>query len=338
MKPIERVLKALEFEEPDKVPLWLLMTARGATELGLSISQYFSSASNIVKGQLFLQEKYNHDCVYAFFYAAKEYEAFGGMSMQKTSGPPESGRPIFSSAEEILAAELPDIDHEAFSIIHETHRMLNNEVSTWLPILSNVVAPLSLVVMLVGFEKWIECIIDTPEIARQVVEYLTDHSIDLSNRYFEDGVAGLGYFNPVASGHILKIEEYKDIALQSDKRYFSSIHGLAAYALAGSRCESLLPTLVKDVKARAVFVSSQDDLASIKKEYGRNVVLIGNLNNISMTHWDEETADNEVKNCIMAGANGGGFILADHHGDISSSVPQKVIQQIERARNKWGTY
>ena len=75
---MQRVLTTLSHQEPDRVPLFLLLTMHGAAELGLSIGDYFSSAEHVARGQLRLLEKFGHDCLYPFFYAAIETEAFGG--------------------------------------------------------------------------------------------------------------------------------------------------------------------------------------------------------------------------------------------------------------------
>jgi len=50
MKSLERVLTTLSHREPDRVPLFLLVTMHGAKELGLSIREYFSKAEYVVEG------------------------------------------------------------------------------------------------------------------------------------------------------------------------------------------------------------------------------------------------------------------------------------------------
>ncbi len=78
MTSLQRVLTTLGHQEPDRVPLFLLLTMHGAKELGVSIKDYFSRAENVVEGQLRLREKYRHDCYYPFFYGSLETEAWGG--------------------------------------------------------------------------------------------------------------------------------------------------------------------------------------------------------------------------------------------------------------------
>jgi uroporphyrinogen decarboxylase len=66
MTSLERVLTTLGQHEPDRVPLFLLMTFHGAKELGLSIREYFSRAENVVEGQMRLRNKYHNDCLFNF--------------------------------------------------------------------------------------------------------------------------------------------------------------------------------------------------------------------------------------------------------------------------------
>lgn len=67
MTSMQRVLTTLEHREPDRVPLFLMLTLHGAKELGLSIKTYFSTPENVVEGQMRLLRKYRHDCIYSFF-------------------------------------------------------------------------------------------------------------------------------------------------------------------------------------------------------------------------------------------------------------------------------
>ena len=99
MTSLQRVLTTLGGKEPDKVPRFLLLTMHGARELGLSIREYFSTAKNVIEGQLRLRARYGNDCLYPFFYAPIEVEAMGGEVIYVEDGPPNSGRPLIRDPE-----------------------------------------------------------------------------------------------------------------------------------------------------------------------------------------------------------------------------------------------
>jgi uroporphyrinogen decarboxylase len=65
---------------------------------------------------------------------------------------------------------------------------------------------------------------------------------------------------------------------------------------------------------------------------------LGNLNGIEMRRWTEQQAEEEVKKAIARGAPGGGFILADNHGEIPFQVPDEVLLAISEAVHTWGAY
>ena len=104
---LQRVLTTLSHREPDRVPLFLLLTTHGAKELGLGIREYFSRPEYVAEGQLRLQRKFGHDCLYAFWYAAAELEAWGGNAIFYEDGPPNAGAPIFTSRSQIMTARRP---------------------------------------------------------------------------------------------------------------------------------------------------------------------------------------------------------------------------------------
>jgi len=68
------------------------------------------------------------------------------------------------------------------------------------------------------------------------------------------------------------------------------------------------------------------------------VTLLGNLNGIEMRHWTPEQAESAVKRAIAAAGRGGGFILADNHGEIPWQVPDEVLLSIRETVDRWGRY
>ena len=93
-----------------------------------------------------------------------------------------------------------------------------------------------------------------------------------------------------------------------------------------------------DTGAAVIGVSSHEDLAELKGAAEGRLSLLGNLNGIAMRHWTPEQAELEVKAAIQAAGHGGGFILADNHGEIPWQVPDAVLIAIAEAVERWGRY
>jgi uroporphyrinogen decarboxylase len=75
MNSMQRVLTTLGHNEPDRVPLFLLLSLHGAKELNLSIKDYFSVPEQVFEGQMRLLNKYYNDCLFGFYHAPLEFKA-----------------------------------------------------------------------------------------------------------------------------------------------------------------------------------------------------------------------------------------------------------------------
>ncbi len=110
MTSLERTLAAIGHKEADRVPLFLLMAAYGAKELKMPVKDYFSKAGNVVEAQLRMREKYRTDCLYAFFYAGIEAEAFGGVTVFRDGSAPNAGAPVVKGPAGIDALKAPRVE------------------------------------------------------------------------------------------------------------------------------------------------------------------------------------------------------------------------------------
>ena len=336
MNSLERVVTALQHKEPDRVPFFNFFTVHGAKILGMDYTDYYSDPENIARAQIMLREKFGHDCLFPFFYAAVEVEAFGGSRDINLHGPPQAGNPPFNDVNALLARELPEPSETLANPLRATE-LLARECGAEVPILNAIIAPFSLPALLFGMEHWINTIVTAPDRAREVVEFLLPYSISYSNALFEKGATAIAYFNPFASPHIVQFEEYQRLSFDLDKQYFSQIKGPGVFALAGSRAEPLL-ALIAEVGAAGVVISAQDNLGKIKQDWGDRLNLIGNLNNVAMESWTPSITDEAVRECCESAAQGGGYILADHHGDLPERVSDEVLFQIQASVEQWGKY
>jgi uroporphyrinogen decarboxylase len=121
------------------------------------------------------------------------------------------------------------------------------------------------------------------------------------------------------------------------RRTLSEIRGPVVTHLASGR---VLPVL-EDLAATgtlAVGVGPLDDLAQVKAACQGRLGVFGNLNGIGMRRWTSAAADRAVRDVLRAAAPGGGFILADGHGEIPWQVSDDVLGAISDAARSHGAY
>ncbi len=338
MNSLERVLATLSHKEPDRVPLFLLLTLHGAKELGLSIKDYFSKGENVAQGQLKLLEKYGHDCLYSFFYAAVETEAFGGGVVYREDTPPVAGEPIIRNLDNIKNLAVPKIENSPSLLkVLDCISILKKETTGNIPIIGVVMSPFSLPVMQMGFDKYIELIFRHQDDFHHLMKMNEKFTISWANAQLEAGATAITYFDPVSSTSILPKGKYEETGLPISQRVIKQIKGPTAIHMASGLCNTILDNL-STTSSPIVGVSTFEDLKTLKTQSQGKLTLLGNLNGIKMRRWTEEEAELEVKNCIQAAAAGGGFILSDNHGEIPIQVPEKTLLAITKAVKKWGTY
>ena len=197
MTSLQRVLTTLGHEEPDRVPFFLLLTMHGARELGLSIKSYFAKAENVVEGQLRLRTKYRHDCLYPFFYAPIEVEAFGGEVLFCDDGPPNSGTPIIRRDEDIPGLVPPKVgETPCLGKVLKAIRLLKDRTGDEAPIIGVVMSPYSLPVMQMGFDKYIDLMVEQPDLFNRLMQVNEKFCIDWANAQLAAGATAICYFDP----------------------------------------------------------------------------------------------------------------------------------------------
>ncbi len=338
MTSLQRVLTTLGHQEPDRVPFFLLLTLHGAKELGLSIQEYFSKAENVVEGQIRLRAKYRHDCLCGTFYAPIEIAAWGGEVIFRDDGPPNSGEPFIHSAEEIKLLEPPSVPESPhLQEVLRTVEMLSAKAGEDVPVLGVVVSPFSLPVMQMGFDHYLDLIYEQPDAFAHLMQVNEVFCVDWANAQFAAGATAMAYFDPLSSPTIVPRELYLKTGFRIAKRTIARFKGPAAFHLASGRTLPIIDDLA-ETGAVMVGVSATEDLAALKAACQGRLAILGNLNGIEMRRWTPAQAESEVKAAIAQAGPGGGFVLADNHGEIPWQVPDDVLHAISEAVYKWGRY
>lgn len=338
MTSMQRVMTTLAFKEPDRTPFFLSLSMHGARELGLDIKTYFSKAENVVEGQLRMRARYGHDCLFPFFCAALEVAAWGGDVLYSDNGPPNAGQPIIGSPGAISALEPPQVTESAslcrvLGAIYGLKQRAGDEV----PIIGVVMSPFSLPVMQMGFEAYLLLMHEQPGLFWQLMRINEHFCIRWANAQLAAGATAICYFDPLASPTIIPRERYLQTGFKVACRVIPAIDGPTATHLASGRSLPIIDDLCR-TGTQMVGVSAEEDLAAVKAAGSGRMAVLGNLNGVAMRRWTADEAAARVREAIFAAGPGGGFILADNHGEIPFQVPEAVLSSISEAVHTWGRY
>lgn len=338
MTSLQRVLTTLGFNEPDKVPNFLLFSIYGAKETGMSIEKYFSFPDIVVEAQLKMHKKYRTDCLNAFYYASIETEAFGGTTRFIENGPPNAGDPIISTLNDIENLKVPQVsEHIGLTNVLKSIELLKAEVQDNVPIIGVVMSPFSIPVMQMGFDEYIKLIYKEKKAFDKLMQINTEFCVNWANAQLNAGATAICYFDPISSPSIVSPEMYKRTGFEIAKDTIAQIKGPTATHFASGRCLSVVDD-VANTGTAIIGVGTLENISEIKeKTYGK-LSILGNLNGVEMIDWTPQIAKEKVQQLIQDAAPGGGFILSDSHGEIPWQVSESVLLAISDAVEEYGIY
>ena len=304
MTSLERVLTTMGYREPDRVPLFLLVTMHGAKELGLSIREYFSKAENVVEGQLRLRKRYRNDCVIGFFYAPAEVEAWGAEVIYVDDGPPNSGRPFIRKKEDILRLCPPDVERSpSLAKVLKAEELLKERAGPDVPIIGVVMSPFSLPVMQMGFDRYLDLMHESPDIFDRLMRVNEEFCVKWANAQLKAGATVIVYYDPVSSPTVVSRREYLQMGFRVAQRTIAGIQGPTATHFASGICLPVIDA-VAETGTKMIGVSVDESLAKVKEASRQRLGVVGNLNGIEMRRWSPEHAEEVVKATIADGGLG----------------------------------
>lgn len=333
-----RVHAALSHGEPDRVPVLLALSLHGAKELGLPLSTYMRHPELAAEAQVRLRRRYGHDALSGFLYAAVEHEAFGGEVIFSDEGPPGAGAPVLRSRQDVYALQVPDVErHPRLVAVAEAIHAMAARAAGEVPVLGACVAPASLPIMLLGFERYLVLLHEDPDAVERLLAVTSAFCARWAKMQRAAGASAIAYFDPMSSVTITDEALFTRVVEPLALRLVPALGAPVVLHLASGRVGPRLERLAAS-GAVAIGVSALDDLAALKARARGRVALLGNLNGVAMASWTEMQAREEVRAAVAAGAPGGGLLLADNHGEIPFQVPEPVLHAIMDEVHQAGRY
>ena len=335
MTSAERVSEAMAFRQPDRVPFVLPAHMHAARHLGLGIRECLETPGHVVAAQLHLREWLGNDVVSGAPPAAFEIEAWGGTIEFDEAGPPVAGPPPIRP-EDIARLEPPRLaDSPRLLGALEAIAELRARVGNTVPVAGAVVSPFSLPVLQLGFETYLEVMLERPLDFERLMEVNIAHCLEWARAQVRAGATMLAYADPIASTDVVPLETARQKALGVARRVLPDVGVPCIFGLASGRSLPLVDDLVS-LGAAAVGVSAQENLGeAIARCWGR-IAVVGNLNALAMCSWSTADAESAVINALWAAGTDGGWMLADNHGEIPFPVPDDVLSTIAETAKSCG--
>jgi uroporphyrinogen decarboxylase len=322
MKPRERVLAALNHQQPDRVPRFEIWIDAFLDELGHGDlpRAYVEQGQDCVMlpSQIPPESNAWRDGVDEWGRVWKQGMYVTGVvqhedDLRRFSPPPDYVERLFDR-EQAAAVRRRYPDH---CLIYGTH-----------------IGPMTAAYMAMGFERFFVSLFDDPAFVRRVLDVRTAWCITQYQKAVELGAEVLVLGDDVAfrDGPMISPRMYRDFVLPCHCRIVEALPVPVIWHSDG-HIHPLLPLAVEVgfVGVHGLEPAAGIDLAEVKREFGRDLVLIGNVDVGVLTGNDLDAVRRDIDRCIEQGAPGGGYMLASCNSIFAGMNLRSVVEMFRYA-------
>ena len=301
MNSMERVVTALQHKEPDRVPVYPIISGASRRLIGASYKDWSNDADICAEALLKAKEEFDLDCIVTLIDLSIECDAWGQELVYPED---EAAHPNYNNC---VVQEIEDYAKIKKKLVEAA----NGEY----PVVAFVFGPLGTLSMLRNQQDMYMDLYDDPDAVHDAAREVNETLKDYCNALMDTGVNGIMFDTLFSSGAIMSktmwmemegdlVKELADVV--HDRGCLVMIHNCGQKIYFDAQIETMNPTAIS-------FLYPPDDCADFqecKAKYGDKVTLIGCVTPASAVIGTDEEWDLECKNNIDAMAKGGGFMLA----------------------------
>lgn len=358
MNSRERVLKTLEFEEPDRVPI---------TEMDIDIPLTETITGEAFPAAISLQTPVITDRgmeMRRVDLKLRCYRKIGFDLFPIDLSTPEDWKPrtnpdgtmidlwgrvlkldkytkawlpystIFNEPEDFWEFELPDPDAFGWTFGLEHAK---REIGGDMALAAFIRDPFAHAWEIFTPMKFVLWMYREPSFIRRVIEVITDFNIGIIRSVMEVGVDlvidGGDYCD--VKGPMVPMAFFREVIFPNLRRQVEASHRAGIKFV--KHTDGNINTLLRDMADIVDGVHSLDpsagvDIGKVKEEFGRRLILIGNISVDNLARKSREEIVNEVKSCISRASPGGGHILSSSNSWAAGVKLENCMTMVETGK------
>ena len=244
------------------------------------------------------------------------------------------------SPEDLDRWEFPDPDEINYDIVDLTVREAGDEYPVVVWIHGSMMFPY---LMRGGIDKFVLDIYRNPDFARKLIKTVADLNLEIAKRMLDRGGDLVAESDDIADvkSPFFPPKIFREFFFPHLKALIDECHrrNLLYMKHSDGNLYPILDDLIDlGVNGLHPIEPGVMDLADVKKRYGKRVFLRGNVDITHvMPYGTEEDVRRDVRRCIDAAAESGGFILSDSNSLHSNVKTENILTMIDEGR-KYGRY
>ncbi len=377
MTPRERIISAMSFEYPDRVPVMCQMSIGHMLQQLKDISpvDFWFDAETFANGLVYLRKLYQFDGILVSLHGHfknwreiynqreaqndKEIVFLDDIKLVFTNEdlpfPEFYEERKFPSIDEVDLSTLPDeIDYIPVSAgLHfkidlnnkfEIFDLIYEKVGDEFSIHGEVTSPFDYLLDLLRYENALMALIENPVKCKEILQHFTNGISKLATEMCEKQIDAIKISSPFAGAGFISPQFYKEFVLPFEAQIISTIKSKGKFVYLhtcgaiNDRLELMIESGTSGLECLDPKPLGDVDLIDAKRRLGKKVFIKGNIDSVNTLLFGEiEKIIRNVSEIISVGKQGSGFILSTACS-IAPKVPASNIKILIDLAERYGKY
>ena len=238
---------------------------------------------------------------------------------------PKIQKEMFSSVSDVIFKKLGAMEknNRVNSIIQATYSLSKRYPDV--PVIGSLTGPISTSASIIDPISFLKELMKKANDAHKVIDYATDHIIELARLMIENGANIISIADPTATGEILGPRMFNEYAVRYLNKIVDAIHEMNTPVIVHI-CGKMnaVKKYIPQIKSDAISTDVSVNLKMLKDEYPK-LTTMGNVSTFVLEFGDEEKVVNQTSRLVKEGIN----IISPACG-LSTSTPLKNIASMTK--------
>ena len=345
MNSMERVVTTLQHKEPDRVPVYPIISGASRRLIGANYKDWSTNAELCSKALLKAREEFDLDCIVSLVDLSIECTAWGQELIfpEDEAAHPDYSKLIIQEIEDYKNIKKVDYKTSERMMMHiDTCTQLVEKANGEFPVIAFVFGPLGTLSMLRNQQDMYMDLYDDPDAVKEAAAEITETLKDYCRALMKTGINGIMLDTLFASGSIMSKTMWCEMEGDLVKGLADVIReegGLVMIHNCGEKIYFDAQIKYMNPSAISFLYPANDckDFAEVKEKYGDKVTLIGCVTPATAVIGTDEDWDRECKNNLDDMKKGGGFMLATGCEYPANASFDRAKRMVELAKT-YGVY
>ncbi len=345
MNSRQRVEMALSHQEPDRVPVYPILSGVNRKLVNADYPTWSTNVDVCTNGFLETAKQFDIDCIVTLIDLSVECDAWGQKIIfpENDAAHPDYSQCVVQDIEDYEKIQKVDYrNSERMMMQIEVCKRLVEAKKDDMPVVAFVFGPLGTLSMLRNQQDLYMDLYDDIDAVKEAVNHVAETLGEYVKALCEVGVDAIMWDTLFASASVMSQDMWSEVEAEPMRKLAqivrdcgcqNMIHNCGQKVYFDIQIEAIQPTAISFLYPPF----GCESFAECKEKYGDQVALIGAVTPASAVIGTDEEWDKECTDQIDAMAKGGGFMLATGCEYPSNATFERAQRMIDIAKN-YGAY